>query len=222
MEPQRERRHDAEVAAPAAERPEQVRVLILARGDDAAVRQHDLRGQQVVDREPVLAGEIPVPSAERQPAHPGRRDDPRGRRKPERVGGAVEIGQQRSTLDRRRPSAGIDADLPHPAQIDHEPLVHGAEPRAVVASAADRDVEAALASELERGGDVRHAGTARHHGRPSIDHRVVEATRLLVAPILRRHHLAAQLRAELVDARFAQSETHDLFPFRSSRSRGDQ
>jgi hypothetical protein len=44
-----ERGDDPEVAAAAAQAPEQVRVLVLAGGDQIAVGGHDVAGQQVVD-----------------------------------------------------------------------------------------------------------------------------------------------------------------------------
>ena len=65
VQPELEPRHDAEVAAAAADRPEQVR----ARGPsstvaDLAVGRHDLGREQVVDRQPVLAHEVADAAAE--------------------------------------------------------------------------------------------------------------------------------------------------------------
>ena len=50
-------RGDAEVPAAAAQRPEQVGVVVGVDAQDLAVRRHDLGGEQVVDRHPVLADE---------------------------------------------------------------------------------------------------------------------------------------------------------------------
>ena len=47
-----ERRHDAEVAAATAHRPEQVGVCVGARGHDLARGEHHLGGEQVVDAIP--------------------------------------------------------------------------------------------------------------------------------------------------------------------------
>ena len=47
---------DPEVAAAAAQRPEQVGVLVVARPGDPAVGGDDLRGDEVVDAQPGLAG----------------------------------------------------------------------------------------------------------------------------------------------------------------------
>ena len=50
-----ERRDDAEVTATAAHSPEQIGVLVLAGGDQLAIRRDEVDGEQVVDRRPVLA-----------------------------------------------------------------------------------------------------------------------------------------------------------------------
>ena len=48
---------DAEVATPAADRPEQIRLGLRVHAVHRAVGGHDVGGQQVVDREAVLAHE---------------------------------------------------------------------------------------------------------------------------------------------------------------------
>ena len=64
MRPELERGDDAEVAAAATYRPEQIVVLASAGGDDAAVGKYDLRGEQVVERKAVFAHK-PAESARR-------------------------------------------------------------------------------------------------------------------------------------------------------------
>ena len=82
VQPEEERRDDAEVAAAAADRPEEVGVLVGARAHALAAREHDLRLEQVVDREPALAGQVAEAAAEREAADAGGRDDPARRREP--------------------------------------------------------------------------------------------------------------------------------------------
>ncbi|WP_236589914.1 GntR family transcriptional regulator [Ramlibacter aurantiacus] len=55
MQAEGEPGHHAEVASPAAQRPEQLGVLVLVRHADAAVGQHDLGVDEVVAGQPVLA-----------------------------------------------------------------------------------------------------------------------------------------------------------------------
>jgi hypothetical protein len=61
-----ERRDDAEIAASAAERPEELPLRVVARAQHLAVGCHDLGRHQAVDREPELAAEPAEPAAERE------------------------------------------------------------------------------------------------------------------------------------------------------------
>jgi hypothetical protein len=58
MQPVLEAGGDAEVPAAPADRPEQVRVLLSIDQQQLAVGGDDPGGQEVVDREPVLADEV--------------------------------------------------------------------------------------------------------------------------------------------------------------------
>ena len=64
VEPELEPGHDPEVAAAAADRPEQVRLVLGVDQPDLAVGGHDLGGEQVVDRQAVLADEVADAAAE--------------------------------------------------------------------------------------------------------------------------------------------------------------
>ena len=75
-------RHDPEVAATAAYRPEQVGVLVLARPYELALGGDDVDGEQLVDREPVLARDPADPAAEGQPGQPRVGDKPAGTASP--------------------------------------------------------------------------------------------------------------------------------------------
>jgi hypothetical protein len=81
-------RDDAEVAAPAADRPEQVGIGLLVDAKQLPVGRHDLRSEQVVDREAEPANEKAHAAAERDPPDPDRgrvaeiRSQARARRPP--------------------------------------------------------------------------------------------------------------------------------------------
>src|SRR6185437_1628624 len=80
-----------EVPAAPAQRPEQVLVLVLARGEDAPVGGDDLRAHQVVAREAAPAREVADASAQRETADAGGGDDAPGGGEAVCVGGVVEI-----------------------------------------------------------------------------------------------------------------------------------
>ena len=67
VEPQRQRRDDAVVPAAPTDRPEEVLVVLGVGGDEAPVGQHDVRGEDVVDRQAELACGVADAAAEREP-----------------------------------------------------------------------------------------------------------------------------------------------------------
>src|SRR5439155_16699643 len=86
-----ERGDDTEVPAAAAQGPEQVLVLVLARDEDAAVGGDHFGADQVVARESAAPHEVADSAAQRQPTHAGGRDDAPGRGEAVGVGGVVEV-----------------------------------------------------------------------------------------------------------------------------------
>ena len=83
--------HDAEISAAAAQSPQQVRVLRLGSGDEAAVGQNHVRLEQAVDGEAVLAAEVAVTAAQRQARDAGRREDPEGDGLTEGLGRVIDV-----------------------------------------------------------------------------------------------------------------------------------
>ena len=71
-----ERRRDAEVAAATVQRPEELGMRVLARGDLHAAREDDVDGHEVVAREAVLPLEPARATAEREAGHAGGRHAP--------------------------------------------------------------------------------------------------------------------------------------------------
>ena len=123
VQPEEERGDDAEVAAAAAQRPEEIGVLRLAGGDEAAVGEHDVGLEQIVDGQPELAREVAQPAAEGDAADAGGGDDAARRGQPEGVGGVVQIAQRRAALDAGGAGLGIDADPVHRREVDDQPVV---------------------------------------------------------------------------------------------------
>ena len=218
VQPERERGDDPEVAAPAAQRPEQVGVLALRRGHDPPVGEHDLRLEQVVDGEPVLARQVAVAAAQREAADPGRRDDPGRRGQTVLVRRGVDAAPGGAALHADRPRARIDHDLVHRGQVDDQPVVDGAEPGAVVAATANGDGQPGPPRRVERGLHVGHGAAAGDDRRPPVDHRVVDRPGVLVAGVVGRDDLPAHPAAKLgrLDG------GHGSYPFsRSCRFAGD-
>ena len=104
VQPILESRDHAEVAPAAADRPEQVGVVLLVRSKHFAVRGDDVCRQQRVDRETVLAHEVADASAERDAA------DPHGRGVAEADDESLGLGTPRH-LARSQPGLGPDPSL---------------------------------------------------------------------------------------------------------------
>ena len=197
VQPELERRDDAEVAAAAADRPEQVVVLVLAGGELRPVGGDDLRRDEVVAGQADAARQVADPAAEREAADAGRRDDPAGRRQPVLVGRVVEGAPGRPALGSRRPLAGIDVDALHADEVDHDGVVARPEPGNAVRASAHGDREPVLARVVHRRDDVVGVGAAHDHARPPLDHRVVDLARLVVPRVLGSDGLAPHMVAEL-------------------------
>ena len=104
VQPELERGGDAEVGAGAAQAPEELRVLVLARPHLAAVGGDEVDREQVVDREPVCALQAAEPAAEREARDAGVRD--RAHRACERVLLRRVVELARAGSRRRRAPSG--------------------------------------------------------------------------------------------------------------------
>ena len=98
----------AEVAAAAAQRPEQVRVLLGAGPQHLTCGSDDPGGQQVVARQPVLRGEPAEPAAQGQPAYAGVADRAAGGGQAMSLGGRVQLRQRCPAADPGGPPTGMD------------------------------------------------------------------------------------------------------------------
>ena len=194
VQPEHERRDDAEVAAAAADRPEQVGVLGRARVRARSVRQDDLGLEHVVDREPVPAAQIADPAAEREAADAGRADDAARRRHADRVGGRVNLPPGRPALDPNGAGVGVDLDAAHRPEVDHDAVVAAAEAAAVVSAAADGEQRVMPARKPDHRRHVVGGRAAGDHRRALVDHRVVQRASVVVARVGRADQLAGEAR----------------------------
>ena len=121
----------------------------LAR-DDAAVGQHDVRLEQVVDREAALARQVAEAAAEGEAADAGGGDDPARRGQPERVGGVVDLAPGAAAADPDGARLRVDPNAVQRREVDHQAVVARPQPGAVVAAAADGEEQVVVAGEVDR------------------------------------------------------------------------
>jgi len=212
MEPVRERGHDPEVAAPAAEGPEQVGVGGLGHLEDVAVRIDELDGEQVVGGEAVLRHQPTEAAAERQPGDPRRRDRTAGDGQAVLGRGVVQLRPGQTALGPHRSSLRVDRRPFHLREVDHHGVVDDRAAGHVVASAADADVEPGGSREADAGRRVGGAPAADdHRGRP-VDEPVVDPARRVVAVVRRAKHAPGDAASEVVEERRVRGHGHGYLP----------
>ena len=167
--------------------------------EELAVRGHDIGGEQVVDREPVLAAEVPDPPAEGDPAQPDRAGVP------EPGGQAVGPDRRRvlargqTRLRPGRAACDVDVDGLHVREVEHDGTVDDAVTGGAMATAADGQLEAGLAGERDDGLDVARVGDLDDDRRPGVDAAEEGGPGRVVVGVVGRDHPPADLRAELRD-----------------------
>ncbi len=179
-------RDDAEVAAAAAERPEQVRVLLGVDAQELAVRRDDLGGEQVVDGHAVLARQEADAAGERDAADAdgagvaeAGREPVLARRDGVVAGGQAGPGPGGALL-------GVDLEAAEVGEVEHDAALGDAVAGGAVAAAADGQLGAGPAGEPDDVGDVVRVGGAGDDGRPAVDAGHEDGARLVVAGVLRR------------------------------------
>ena len=162
-------RGDAEVPAAAADRPEEVGVVLGVDVQELAVGGHDLGREQVVDGHAVLAHEEADAAAQRDPADADR-------------AGVAEPGREAVLAGRRRVLArgqaglgpggaplGVDLERAQGGEVEDDAALGDAVAREAVAAAADGELRPGVAGEGDDAGDVGGVGDADDHGRAAVD-----------------------------------------------------
>jgi hypothetical protein len=132
-----ESRRDAEVAAAAADRPEQIRMRFVVGMQHFAVRGHDLGGEQVVDGQPVKAGEEADASTERETADTDDAGIAEAGGQTVLAGCGRVLGGGEPCLRPRSVSGGVDLDCLERGEIEDDAALRDAMAGQTVAAAAD-------------------------------------------------------------------------------------
>ena len=208
-----ERGGDAEVPAAAAQRPEQVRVRGRVDLEDLAVRGHELDAQQVVGREAVLGHQPAEPAAEGEAGDAGRRDRTPGHRQAVRAGGRVELVPGRAALRGHGGALGIDRDVVHVGEADHQAAVGHRSPGDVVAATADRHLEPVAAREGECRDHVAGRAGADDDCRAAVDEAVVDGPGLVVARVPSGEDGPGDPSRQVTDEFVVHCRAHAIGPF---------
>jgi hypothetical protein len=185
-----ERGDDAEVPAAAAQRPEQVGVIVGRCPDDVAASGDHLGFGQVVDSEPVLAHEPADATAQAEAADTGVAHDAARGGQTICLCLVVDVAPQGAALDAGRARARIDGDSAHRREIDHDSAVAHCCAGHVVPSASYGDLEVALAGETHRCRHVGGAAAAGDEVRVPVDGAVPDGAGVVVSIVVGGDHVA--------------------------------
>ena len=164
-----DRRHGAEAAAAAAQRPEQVRVGVrvdaarLAVGGHELDRAHAVAGQALASREPADA------AAERVADDAGVGRGAVQRRKAVLAGRGHDVAPERARLGPRAARLGIDLDAGHAGGLEQQRAVERAERKRAVAGALQRDAHPGATGEVHGRLHVRRVLRVHDGGRMLVD-----------------------------------------------------
>ncbi len=214
MDAEEERGDDAEVPAAAADRPEQVAVLVGVRTHLRAVGQHQLCLEQVVDREAVLPRQVPVAAAEGQAADAGRRQDPARQGEPVLVGRGVDLAPRAAAADAHGLRVRVDGDLLQQSEIADDAVVDRSEAWPVVSAAANGDGQAVRSGEGDHLRDAVRIGRTGDQRRTFVDHPVVDGALLVVPLLVREEKLPSEAGREFLSRRrrLRGRSAHQLLP----------
>ncbi len=193
--------HHAEIAATAAQGPEEIGMVVRVDGEELAIGGDDFGGDDVVAAQTEGAHEVAESAAHGEPADAGGGDDPAGGGETGVMTGGIELGPGDAALDDGGVALGIDGDLLHSGKVDHHAAVADRAAGDTVPAAADSEGELVRAGECDGGGDVMGVAALDDEGGIAVDHRVPDPAFGVVFGIGGGDDGAGQLAAQLVDGR---------------------
>ena len=190
MEPELEGRRDPEVPAGAAHAPEQVRLLGLARPHEPAVGRDQLDRGEVVDREPELPLQASDAATQGQPGDAGVAHDADRADEAVRLGGDVELAEERAAVRPGGSPFGVHVDAAHRGQVHDQAAGAAGEPGHAVPAGPDGDLEVVVPAEADRGRNLRGVPWPDDDRGTAVVQRVPQATGVVVGPVGGRDDVA--------------------------------
>ena len=190
MQAEAEARDDAEVAATAAQRPEQIGVLGLVGGDDRAIGQHHLGFDQVVASQAVAARQPADAAAQGEPGHAGVGDFAARRGQAMGLHGRVVVMPEQAGLGACDAAQRVHLDALHGREVDHHAAFAHRPAGDAVAAGANGQQQAVFGSEADGRGHLGRGAAAHDEGRPPVDGAIPDGAGFVVAGIAGTQDLA--------------------------------
>ena len=191
-----ERGDDAEIAAAAPERPEQVGILGRADRHQLAAGGNHFKGHDIVAGRPVATHQPADAAPQGQPGDPGFRDNAKRHGQPMEVSFAIDVTKCRASLHAHDAFRGIHEDATHVGEIYDQPTIAERPPGNVVPTAAYSDQSVMFGSELDRLDDIRHAATPHDQTGVPVYHGIPDPPRPVVVRIVRSDEPAGEIRRQ--------------------------
>ena len=159
---------------------------------ELAVGRDDLGGEEVVDREAVLAHEPADATAEGEPGDAGVAHDAAGGGQTVRLRLVVDVAPQRTTLHPGRAVGGVDPHGPHRREVDDDPVVANGGAGHVVASAPYGDLQVVVAGETHGRDHVGGPDASGDQARAPVDGAVPDCSGGVVVGVVGTDQLASE------------------------------
>jgi hypothetical protein len=194
VEVELERRDHSGADAAAAQRPEQLGLVLGVRAHEAPLGGEQLDRAHAVAREAVAAPEAAQPAAERGADDADRVVRTGQARQPVRSGGRGQLAPRRPGVHARAAGLGVDLGAGQGARPQQQSIVERRQRGRAVAAGLHRDTQALRAGEHHRRLDVGQAADLDHRSGPQVGRRVVAAAGGIPAGVVRGDHVAVGKR----------------------------
>ncbi len=178
-----ESRGDAEVAASSSDRPEEIGLRVGVDVAELAVRGHDVGCDEVVDRQAVLAHEVPDAAPERDPSDPHRPAVAEPDHETVLVRRGCDLARRKPRLGPGGATLDVDVERAHVLEVEHDAVVPDAVARDAVAAAPNGEPGTGVAYERDDARNVGVVGDASDRGWATIHAAVEEGARPVVVGI---------------------------------------
>ena len=199
VEPELEGRRDPEVPAGAAHAPEQLGLLGLARPHEPAVGRDQLDRGEVVDRQAKLPLQPAHAATQGQPGDAGMANDADRADEAMRLGGDVELAEERAAVRPGGSLPGVHRDAAHRGQVHEQAAVTAGESGQAVSAGPDGDLEVVVPPEADRRRNLRGVPRPDDDRGTAIVERVPQATGVVVGAVGGGDDVAGERPAELVE-----------------------
>jgi hypothetical protein len=185
-------KYDAEVPPATAYGPIEVGVFRGTRGHETSVCQNQISSQKVVDRQAMLAREMPQPTSKCQSTNSGGRNEACGHGQTKSMRCVVDSMPRATAPHPHCPIAGVDTGIVDQRKINYEAIITDAQAACVMSAAPHRNEHSILTAKIDCGEDVRGVGTAHDQARPAVDHAIIYLSCFIVALFARLDELASE------------------------------